>query len=338
MIRLAIRYEMRAPEIGSPAAALYRAAIEQVEWADRLGFDSVYLAEHHGAQDGYLPAPLVLASALASRTSRIEIHLQALLVTLHDAVHLAEDLTILDLISGGGRIAITAGMGYRPHEFDMFGVDRATRAKRYEETVEALRAAFAGEPISYRGLTLDLQPKPLPPGPRIYIGGSAEPSARRAARMGLPYWPATRSLYDVYVAECKRLGRPEPEPLVVHGPRFLHISDDPERDWPLVAPHVQYTTNAYVEWSKERPTGGTEWTTAQSVDDLKASGLFHVVTPDECVALAEGYGELRLHPLMGGLDPDLAWQSLELFEHSVLPALERKGLRALRTRAVVGDA
>ena len=56
-MRLALRYDMRAPAFGAPAAELYPASVEQCEWADRLGFETVYLAEHHGADDGYCPAP-----------------------------------------------------------------------------------------------------------------------------------------------------------------------------------------------------------------------------------------------------------------------------------------
>ena len=68
-VKLAMRYDMRAPTIGAPPEALYRAALEQATWADRLGFDTIYLAEHHGAEDGYCPSPLVLAAAIASRTA-----------------------------------------------------------------------------------------------------------------------------------------------------------------------------------------------------------------------------------------------------------------------------
>ena len=59
-MRLSLRYDMRAPAIGAPAEVLYAASLDQCEWADRLGFDTVYLAEHHGADDGYC----------ASRSSR----------------------------------------------------------------------------------------------------------------------------------------------------------------------------------------------------------------------------------------------------------------------------
>src|SRR6266508_5913903 len=100
-IRLALRYDMRAPAIGAPAADLYPAAVEQCALADAAGFDTVYLAEHHGAEDGYCPAPIVLASAIMGRTKRMTVHLSALIAVLHNPLRLAEDLAVLDLISGG---------------------------------------------------------------------------------------------------------------------------------------------------------------------------------------------------------------------------------------------
>lgn len=334
VMRIALRYDMRAPDIGAPAGDLYRTAVEQCAWADRIGIDSVYLAEHHGAEDGYCPAPIVLAGAIAGCTRRIEIHFSALVVTLHDPVRLAEDLAILDLLTGGGRVAVTAGMGYRPHEFAMFGIDPGARVSRLEDAVRIMREAWSGEPFEYRGTTMQLRPAPATPGgPTVYIGGSVEAAARRAARMGLGFRPATAQLYDVYREERLRLGLGEPEPLALHGPSFLYVSDDPERDWELVAPHLAHTTNSYARWARERGAGATKWHEAATIDDLKESDAFHVVTPQQCVELARRYGpdgELRLHPLLGGLDPELSWRSLHLFERAVIPRLEAQALRPAR--------
>ena len=112
---------MRNPAFGAPAAALYQASIEQCAWADKLGFETVYLAEHHGADDGYGPAPMIQAAALMAVTRTLKVHFSALLAPLHEPLRLAEDLAILDLISQG-RVEVTLGLGYRPHEYRMFGV------------------------------------------------------------------------------------------------------------------------------------------------------------------------------------------------------------------------
>src|SRR5262245_24932788 len=123
-MELALRYDMRAPAFGAPAPALYRAAVEMSAWGDRCGFSTVYLAEHHGAEDGYLPSPMVLGAAIAGATHHVVIHLSALLPVLHHPIRLAEDLAVLDLVSGG-RTALTLGLGYRPHEYELFGIRKS---------------------------------------------------------------------------------------------------------------------------------------------------------------------------------------------------------------------
>ncbi len=330
-MRLALRYDMRAPEIGVPAAEQYPASVDMAEWGDRLGFETVYLAEHHGADDGYCPSPIVQASAILARTSRMRVHFSALIAVLHHPLRLAEDLAVLDLLSGG-RIEMTLGIGYRPHEYEMFGIPKARRVPILEEIMQVLDQAWTGEPFDFRGQEVLVRPRPVQqPRPPLYIGGSTEASAFRAATYGDGYLPAAPGLYEIYLAECERLGRdpgPAPRP---RGPLFLFVTDDPERDWEVVAPHVIYTSNSNAEWAKERGSGSTPYPPVSSVDDLKASDRFAVVTPDECVALAVELGddaELTFQPLMGGLDPSVSWRSLELFESAVLPRLVDAGLRS----------
>src|SRR5271156_1837791 len=111
---------MRAPSIGAPVEELYKAALAQCAWADDIGFRAAYVGEHHGADDGYCPSPIVLGAAIAAVTSRLHIRLSALLPVLLHPLHLAEDLAVLDIISGG-RLELTLGLGYRAEEFAMFG-------------------------------------------------------------------------------------------------------------------------------------------------------------------------------------------------------------------------
>ena len=92
-----LRFDMRAPADGpAPIGDLYQAAIEMAVWSEQNGAVSVVLSEHHASPDGYLPSPIVLASAIAARTSTIPIMVAALLVPLHDPVRLAEDMAVLE--------------------------------------------------------------------------------------------------------------------------------------------------------------------------------------------------------------------------------------------------
>lgn len=330
-MKLALRYDMRAPDFGAPAGELYEASVAQVAWADRLGFQTVYLAEHHGADDGYCPAPMIQAAAMMGVSSHIRVHFSALLVPLHDPIRLAEDLAVLDLISGG-RVEVTVGLGYRPHEYAMFGVEKKQRVAVLEDALGVLQKAWTGEPFDYRGQEVVVRPRPHQrPRPPLYIGGSAEPSALRAARFGDGYMPAMPGLWEIYTAECERLGRPVGPKPPGKGPLFLHVSDDPERDWEVVAPHVLYTAASNAEWAKERGVGATPYPAATTVEELKAHPRFMVVTPREltehALALPDD-SELCFQPLMGGLPPEIGWSSLTLFEERVLPDLIEAGVLA----------
>ena len=126
------------------------------------------------------------------------------------------------------------------------------------------------------------------------------------------------------------MGLPPNTPPPKLGPMFLFVADDPEQAWRTVAPYVLYTSNSNAEWAKERGVGSTQYIPARGVEDLKASPVFEVVTPDECVALVERLGpdtDLMFQPLMGGMPPEIGWASLELFATAVLPRLVAAGYR-----------
>jgi alkanesulfonate monooxygenase SsuD/methylene tetrahydromethanopterin reductase-like flavin-dependent oxidoreductase (luciferase family) len=333
MMKLSLRYDMRAPAIGAPAVDLYQAAVEQAGWADSLGFDTVYIAEHHGAEDGYCASPMILGAAMLGRTERIHVHFSALVAVLHQPLRLAEDLATLDLVGGGGRVEMTMGIGYRPDEFEMFDVPMKRRVRILEEIIDVLDKAWTGEQFEFRGKTVRVRPTPAGSSrPPIYIGGSADASAARAARLGDNYMPAGSEkdrLYALYDAERTRLGLPIPPRPAPAGPLFLHVTNDPDRDWELLAPHLMYTTNMNAQWAKERGVGTTGYTHVETVDDLKKLPQFDVLTPEQCVEFARQRGddsELMFQPLMGGLPPEIGWRSLELFASDVLPELEELGL------------
>src|SRR5262249_6114133 len=133
-----LRFDMRAPAGGAPISELYDAAIEMAAWGESHGALAVVVSEHHASPDVYLPAPLILASSIAARTTTIPITVAALLVPLHDPVRLAEDMAVLDIISHG-RVAYIAGLGYRTEEYELFGRAFATRAQRMEECLHVLQ-------------------------------------------------------------------------------------------------------------------------------------------------------------------------------------------------------
>ena len=111
MDNLVLRFDMRYPaHCTTPVDAFYHAAIEMSAWTDQHQFSAIGFLEHHNTDDGFLPSPLLLASAVAARTEHTMLAISALLVPLHDPIRLAEDLAILDILSRGRNIA-TVGLG-----------------------------------------------------------------------------------------------------------------------------------------------------------------------------------------------------------------------------------
>ena len=312
---------------------MYREVLDQCAWADRVGFDTVVLGEHHGTDDGYLPAAATAAAAIAGRTSELELR-PMVMAAFYDPLHLAEELAVVDLVSGG-RLTPVVLAGYVRSEFVMFGVSRKDRADALLECVETLKLAWTGEPFEYQGRTVRVTPTPCQrPRPTIVVGASSDAGARRAARIGDEFQPARPGLWQIYVEECERLGR-EPGRRERSGPTFCYVTDDPERAWHEVAPYMLNHLGQRHDRDVDRvPVDSAPSTQSddsriarpdETLDDLRQNPGYQIVTPSECVTLAARWGSqgaLMLQPMLAGLPPELAWPSLELFEREVRPRLE----------------
>ena len=321
-MELVLSYDMRAPSFGAPARELYAAALDQVAWADGLGFDVVGLGEHHGSPDGYDPSPLVLAAAMGARTRRIRLRTSVVLLPLYDPIKLAEDAAVTQLATGG-RLVLGVGGGYRPAEFEMFGRELGSRWRAIGEGIALLRLAWTGEPFAWRGRRCLVTPKPEPPPP-ILLGGGSAAAARRAARIADGWFPPLDPrLWPPYREECAKLGKPDPGPYPKQGPVFLWISNDPEKEWELLVPHMLHQSRSYAEWTIEaygKLSG--PYATAPTPESLRRSGSYQVLTPEQAIALARSLGPdgvFYLNPLLAGIDPRRAEAMLELYEREVHP-------------------
>ncbi len=322
MVKLSLSYEMRVPDFGPPGEALYAAALDQCEWADKLGFDSVGLSEHHASPDGYMPSPLVMASAIGARTKRMRITISLILLPFYHRHRLAEDAAVCDLICGG-RLELMFGAGYREEEFEMYGIDIHQRGRTMTEGIEFLKKAWTGDPFEFEGRTVQVLPRPAQrPRPRIVLGGASPASARRAARIADDYAPIAPRLYQIYVEELGKLDKPLPEPAdqsVAQSTAVVAVSDNPDRTWGQIERNLMHDAAVYGAWTQGRR--GSMFAQVGTSEELKASGQYLVLTPEACLARAQESGALRFRPLVGGIDPDIAWESLQLFETKVLPYL-----------------
>lgn len=325
MPRLRLSFDLRRPAFAKASHAdLAGTMLDICEWADRLGFDLVYFGEHHAAEDGYLPSPLAASAAVAGRTRRIRFR-PILLAPLYHPLRLAEDIAVVDLLSGG-RISPVFAAGYRPPEFEMFGVGLGERRRRVTEAVEVCKQAWRGEPFEFEGRTVTVTPTPVQnPRPPILMGGAAEATARRAAHIADGFEPAEPRFWEFFREEARTLGT-DPGPWVPRGPTFLYLTHDPDAAWADVGPNLLHAANSYARWIAESAQSSSVWyPPISSIAELRAGGAYQIVTPEECLAIARSLGpdgHLILRPLFGGTEPDAAWTSLDLFEAEVLPHLD----------------
>jgi alkanesulfonate monooxygenase SsuD/methylene tetrahydromethanopterin reductase-like flavin-dependent oxidoreductase (luciferase family) len=306
-------------------SARYKAGIDMAVWADKLGFMSVTHEEHHGAFNGWSPSPLITAGAVLARTQNVGVSISALLIPLHDPLRIAEDIAVLDLLSGG-RLSVIGGIGYRPEEYAMHGKDWANRGKLMDECVDAMLKAWSGEPFEFRGTTVQVTPIPVSrPMPPFMLGGTSKPAARRAARFKLPIFFAAPvpELMDYYYEQCQLEGWPGFAMMPGFGFEHHFIVEDPDKAWAELGHHLFHETSTYASWQTPDIKSAVH-SHATTVEELRAEGMYRFVTPDELVAQAKAAGpefSVNLHPLCGGMPIDKAWESLQLYEDKVLPQL-----------------
>lgn len=325
MATFMLRYDLRCPPFSRVShAELYATALEQCAWADRLGFAGVMLSEHHGSPDGYLPSPLVFGAAVAARTRNLRIHFAALIAPLHDPLRLAEDLAVLDVVSGGRVVPVLAG-GYVESEFRAFGRRLSDRARVMEEIVPFLERAWSGEPFEYQGRSVRVTPRPVQrPRPPIFMGAASAAAARRAARHADYLIPQLPEFWEIFRQERVRLGKPDPGELAPTTGNFVYVAADPDAAWARIAPYAMHEMNAYGRWMSEAATAGP-YRPIDDADELRATGTYPILTPEQLVDQVRSLGptcSVLVHPLMGGMDPELSWASLELLERKVLPAIQ----------------
>ena len=322
-----LRFDLRAPGGVATMPALYDAAIGIAEYAESHGGVFAGISEHHASPDGYLPAPLMLASAMAARTSTMQFMIAAGLLPLYDPIRLAEEMTVLDILSNG-RVSYVLAIGYRREEYDLFGVDWDERGAVAERKLDLLLQAVSGQPFEHEGKTVQLTPGPVSPGGiRISWGGGSKPAARRAARHGLDFLAETDGdeLREAYEAEARKHGR-EPGMCMLAAPgaaSTVFVAHDVDRAWEEVGPHLMHDVLAYGEWNVDKENIASI-SAARSIDELRTEERSHrIYSFDEAVDIVRNGGMLPLHPLCGGLPPDLAWKYFKIVADEVMPAAER---------------
>lgn len=320
-----MRFDMRSPAQGAPTPDLYAAALDMAGWAEQRGAVAAIVCEHHGLSDGYLPAPMIFATALAARTTTLPVVVAVVVLPLYDPIRLAEEMIVLDLISHG-RVSYVAAIGYREAEYEMFGTDFHRRGRIADEHLAVLLQAKTGEAFEREGQRIRLTPMPMTPGgPSVSWGGGSEPAARRAGRNGLDFFAQSgdRALKVAYEDAARAAGH-EPGWCLLpprDTPTCLFVADDLDRAWDELGPYLMHDAESYAAINQGNE-GTTSLSFARSIDELRAENRSHrIVTVEEAVSLAQAGLPLPLHPLVGGLPPEIAWRYLRTVTDVVTPAL-----------------
>lgn len=320
----ALRLNMtNVPDPAGDHAERYQAALQMAGYADVHGVTAISCEEHHLAATGWLPAPLLMAAAVAACTSKARISIGALLVPLYDPVRLAEDIAVLDHIATG-RFSFIAGVGYRPEEYHAVGKDWRRRGQLMDECLAVMLKAWQDDAFEYRGQSINVTPKPrTKPHPVFFIGGMSAAAASRAARFGLPFSPPMPmpDLEAAYLRELDRCGttgfvfRPE------NGNTVTHLATDPEAAWASCGRYFLNEATEYSVWARPDVPRPHE-SPADSVAELRRLNQVEVLTPEQLVEQCRaGRRAVTIHPLIGGLPIDDGWSSLQLLAEQVLPAL-----------------
>ena len=297
-VRFGLWYDFRNPgQWSRPFESFYRETLDQIVWAEELGYRSIWLTEHHFAEDGYTPSPLVIAGAIAARTTEMFISTSLMLLPLHDPIRLAEDAATLSILSGG-RFHLGLGLGYRPIEFETFKRALINRPSLMEEGCEVIRRAWNGESLKMDGKRFqypDVTVYPIPEHkPMLLIGGMNEPSIDRAARIGDGFLSTQNAHQQAYLDALERHGK-DPAKGSIHAGQWAIIDEDPEATWARIGEHALYQINEYIGWGAFGPPD--EVPRFPDRDSLVSGGAFTLwdgpTAVKEIVALLRGMPQIK---------------------------------------------
>ena len=314
----------------------FEETLMECERAEALGFDSVWLGEHHNSSFFY-PTPLIGLAAIASRTNRLRLGTGVLLLPLYHPVAVAEEGAMVDIISGG-RLIMGVGAGYAPEEFAAFGLSSKERGSRLEEGASLLHRLWTEQKVTHKGRhyqvkNVTVAPRPLQqPRPPLWFGGWAELAIRRAARLGDAWLGGPSAKLDE-LATCvrwyrkaeKSAGRvvPSSEVALI---RYVFVADSLKSAHAVAGgPFVQFFEDTYFRLPHpvvKRPQGPID------IQQLAKDRII-LGDPASCIEQIErfrkvlGITHLICRISSPGIPRDAALASLNLFTREVMPALKQ---------------
>lgn len=339
MPNLGLMFSFRNPAAWRrPFTEVYADQLRLIREAEALGYDTIWLTEHHFADDGYSPSLVPLAAAIAAQTERVRIGFNLLLLPLHNAIRVAEDIAALDILSNG-RIDVGLGQGYAVHEYRGYGIPRKERKGRFVEGIEVMTGLWSQDSFSYSGehYHLDdarLTPKPVQqPYPPLWLGATTEPGVERAGRLGANLLGLTRTFLQRTYEQALAAAGYDPEAAKVLQLHWAHVAPTTDQAWSEAADHFHHMLSVYAGWAKE--SGDADKSGAildvPPADELRTTDrplFFRPVfgSPSEVAdALSASMARVRTTHLgigvLPGMDHATVRRSMELFIKETAPQL-----------------
>jgi alkanesulfonate monooxygenase SsuD/methylene tetrahydromethanopterin reductase-like flavin-dependent oxidoreductase (luciferase family) len=336
-------FPFRNPEFAHrPWAEVYRDDLSLAVHTETLGFDHVWLTEHHFVDDGYSPSLMPIATAIAARTQRIRIGTFVLLLPLHNAVRVVEDVATADVISNG-RIDLGVGLGYRLGEFAGMGISPRERGARFAEQLPLVRRLLDGETVSidgkfHRFSGARIMPPPVQTSLPIWVGARGDKALDRAARLGCHLAGVSSEHRLKYREALARNGR-EPDDYHVSQMVLVYVAETKAQAWREAARPVHHMLSLYRDWAAEAGDDNNDDQATRGIPTPEEmirdeSGTFFgepafIGTPDTVYAGLRDLlkrspcTHLVLMGVLPGAPPVGTRRSVELFAREVMPRLKR---------------
>lgn len=334
---LGVMFSFRNPAAWRrPFADVYADELRLIRHAEELGFDTIWLTEHHFADDGYSPSVVTIAAAIAAVTERVRIGFNLLLLPFHNAIRVAEDIATVDVLSNG-RVDPGFGQGYARHEFAGYGLDRSERLSRFTEGIQVLQGLWSQDTFSHEGRHYQIDgarlvPKPVQSPMPLWLGATTKPGARRAGRLGANLLGlASATLQQEYEGARAAAGfsLEDSKVLQLH---WAHVGATTDAAWDEAAPHFHHLLTVYAEWnSAAAGQGGIAVAPVPPVDELRDPGRRLMFRPaiGDAASVADVLGRSisrvrTTHLALGtlpGMPPEVTRASMERFVGEVVPSL-----------------
>ena len=326
------------PELDGSVTEFYQKMFSQMEEMDRLGYDHIWVTEHHFAHyGGDLPHPPTFLSAIARTTKRIRLGVAINVLPLHNPIDVAESYAMVDVISNG-RLDFGVGKGSEVHEYRKFGIDQKEATGRMYEGVEVMLQAWSDQPVNFSGEFFKYQnvpvfPKPVQrPHPRFWVGcARSEDSFRWAGENGfqlmtLPYLyrepGALPALVKIYRDNLAKAGH-DASKMDILGKFHIFVSSSLEKAIEEAAPYLDNYLEVHTAADTERKEQGL--LIQRDAKTQLTEGFVIAGDPQRCIDAIHKWREsVGLTTIsgtfhFGGMPQEMALRNIRLFADKVMP-------------------